>query len=79
MRTTVELSEEQRGELLKIAAKRGMKGFSQLVQEAIDVYLENQASRASFIDAALLMKGALKNHSADEFEARTKAIRENWR
>jgi len=79
MRTTVELTESQRAELLRIAAQRGMKGFSQLVQEAVDSYLEMQASRATLIDAALAMKGALKNNSADEFEARTKTIRENWR
>jgi len=79
MRTTIELTESQRAELLRIAAQRGMKGFSQLVQEAVDSYLERQASRTSLIDAALAMKGAFKNNSADEFEARTKAIRENWR
>ncbi len=79
MRTTVELTEEQRAELLKLAAQRGMKGFSSLVQEAIDSFLDQQASRASLIDAALAMKGSLENDSGDEFEARTKSIRKNWR
>ncbi len=79
MRTTIELTEEQRAELLKLAAQRGMKGFSQLVQEAINSYLDTQASRASLIDAALAMKGILKSKASDEFEARTKSIRENWR
>jgi HPt (histidine-containing phosphotransfer) domain-containing protein len=79
MRTTIELTEEQRAELLKIAAQRGMKGFSQLVQEAVDSFLDSQSSRASLIDAALAMKGALKNKSSDDFEARTNSIRENWR
>ncbi|PWU12442.1 MAG: hypothetical protein C5B49_16355 [Bdellovibrio sp.] len=79
MRTTIELTEEQRAELLRIAAQRGMKGFSHLVQEAVDAYLEIQSSRASLIDAALALKGVLKAKSADEFEERTKAIRENWR
>ena len=79
MRTTVELTEDQRAELLKLAAQRGIKGFSQLVQEAIDSYLESQASRATLIDAAIAMKGTLSNKSADEFEARTKSIRGHWR
>jgi len=79
MRTTVELTEDQRAELLKIAAQRGMKGFSQIVQEAIDSYLESQASRVSLITAALGLKGALKSKSSDEFEERTKSTRENWR
>lgn len=79
MRTTVELTEDQRAELLKIAAHRGLKGFSQLVQEAIDAYLDAQASRAAFINAALGLKGALKGKSADEFEQRTQTIRGHWR
>lgn len=79
MRTTVELTEDQRAELLKLAAQRGMKGFSQLVQEAINSFLENQTSRAGLIDAALGLKGTLNDKSADEFEARTQSIRKNWR
>jgi metal-responsive CopG/Arc/MetJ family transcriptional regulator len=79
MRTTVELTETQRAELLRLAAQRGMKGFSQLVQEAVDSYLDAQASRASLLDAAIAMKGALAGKAADEFEARAQAIRETWR
>ena len=39
MRTTIEITEEQRAELLKLAAIRGHNGFSQLVQEALNEYL----------------------------------------
>ena len=33
MRTTIEITEAQRGELLKIASGRGEKGFSSVVRE----------------------------------------------
>lgn len=79
MRTTIELTEDQRSELLRLAARKGMKGFSQLVQEAVNAYLESQTSRATLIEAALGLKGSLQNKSADEFEERAKAARENWR
>ena len=79
MRTTIELTEDQRAELLRLAAQRGMKGFSQLVQEAVNSYLDAQSSRTSLIEAALALKGVLKSNAADEFEERTKTIRENWR
>lgn len=79
MRTTIELTEDQRSELLRLAAQKGMKGFSQLVQEAVNAYLDSQNSRASLIEAAIALKGSFQNKSADEFEQRTKAIRENWR
>ncbi|MCH7921306.1 MAG: ribbon-helix-helix protein, CopG family [Planctomycetes bacterium] len=35
MRTTIEMSDHLRAELLQLAAKRGLKGFSQIVEEAI--------------------------------------------
>lgn len=79
MRTTIELTEEQRAELLKLAAQRGLKGFSSLIQEAVDTFLNNQASRVRLIEAALAMKGTLQNDAADEFEERTKSIRKIWR
>ena len=39
MRTTVEITSAQRARLLALAARRGDKGFSRLVQEALDAYL----------------------------------------
>ena len=79
MRTTIELSEDQRSELLRLAAQKGMKGFSQLIQEAVEAYLNSQNSRSSLIEAALGLKGALRDKAADEFEERAKAAREIWR
>jgi hypothetical protein len=42
MRITVEIRPEQRIQLLEIAARRGKKGFSGLVQEAIDRFLDHE-------------------------------------
>ena len=39
MRTTVELTNEQRAALLAKAAQRGIRGYSSLVQEALAQYL----------------------------------------
>lgn len=39
MRTTIELDDELRAALLSLAAKRGMRGYSSLVQEALAQYL----------------------------------------
>jgi len=38
--TTVEIRDRQRAKLFELAARRGEKGFSKLVQEAIDLYLK---------------------------------------
>ena len=79
MRTTVEITEEQRAELLRIAAQRGMKGFSQVVKEALDEYLIQQANKKKFIDAALVLKGSLSAEDADELEHTSIELRKAWR
>jgi metal-responsive CopG/Arc/MetJ family transcriptional regulator len=79
MRTTVELTEDQRAELLKLAAKRGLKGFSQLVQEALNEYLKSQNGRHELIDAALGLKGSISGAAADDFEESVHSIRTRWR
>lgn len=39
MRTSIELSDEQRAALLALAARRGLRGYSFLIQEALARYL----------------------------------------
>jgi tRNA(fMet)-specific endonuclease VapC len=39
MRTTIELKDESRAKLLAIAARRGEKGFSRLIDEAVEQYV----------------------------------------
>ena len=79
MRTTIELTDEQRAELLKIAGDRGIKGFSSIVQEALDEYLQRQMHKKQALETALSLRGCLKGKDADDFEERTKSIRGLWR
>lgn len=79
MRTTIELSEEQRSELLRIAAKRGLKGFSPLVQEALDEYLQHEAKKLHLIEAAIELQGSFQGKAGEDFLERTESIRSNWR
>lgn len=62
MRTTIDLTSEQRSELLKLAARRGMKGFSSIVQEALDEYLRRQGGKKQAIETALLLREAYKEN-----------------
>jgi predicted transcriptional regulator len=39
VRTTIELRDELRAKLLEMAGRRGEKGFSHLVEEAVDRYI----------------------------------------
>ncbi len=79
MRTTIEIPDEQRARLLEIAGARGEKGYSSLVQEAIDLFLKERRRREDKVKAALATRGVLDDEEADEFEERIRQIRQNWR
>ena len=81
MRTTVEITDAQRAKLLQLAASRGEKGFSALVQEAIDLYLRMQTerSRRARVKAALSVLGTLGDKDVRELTDATRALRKSWR
>ncbi len=79
MRTTVEISDEQRAGLLDLAARRGEKGFSRLVQEALARYLADEGSRKGRIEAALAMGGTMSERATRALEASVREIRGTWR
>jgi len=79
MRTTIELTDDQRAELVRLAARRRLKGFSLIIQEAVDEYLRQQGGREKAIATALTLKGCLGIEEADELEERIRLIREQWR
>lgn len=79
MRTTVEMKPEHRSALLALAARRGEKGFSSVLAEMIDCYLQGQAEREKQLEEFRSLGGSLTHEEADELRARTRSIREHWR
>jgi len=79
VRTTIEMKPEHRARILELAANRGEKGFSNVVAEALEVYLEAQSGRVNAIDTALALKGSMREPEAAGLLARTRGIRANWR
>ena len=79
MRTTVELSDTVRARLLELAARRGERGFSALVEEAVERYLENEERRRRQAGHAKAVLGTLSESEADELEASVRGLRERWR
>lgn len=79
MRTTIELTPAQRERLLAAAARRGEKGFSSIVGEALDRYFDAEAERPARVDRALAAIGSLPDESADRMEADAAHVRSNWR
>lgn len=79
MRTTIEISAEHRARLLELAARRGEKGFSRLVQEALDAYLASEQAQEDVRRRALLVRGSFSDTDAGELRQATRGIRESWR
>lgn len=79
MRTTVEIDDTQRAELLKLAAQRGEKGFSSVIREALELYLRQHRARKEAVARALSVQGSFSPGAADALEASVRQLRERWR
>jgi hypothetical protein len=79
VRTTVEISDGHRAALLELAARRGLKGFSSLVEDAVASYLAAEAARDDKRRAAAGLRGALTKRDAQGLRERTAALRDAWR
>jgi len=79
MRTTVEINDEHRARLLQLAARRGDKGFSHIVAEAIERYLAELDKSDMARRKALQLCGSLSRREADRLRADATKIRQSWR
>lgn len=77
MRTTVEITDEQQRALSAIAQRRGVRGFSALVREALDVYLTSL--NTDEVDLLLGLEGTLTESEAREVRSRIDDVRARWR
>ena len=73
------MKSEHRARLLELAANRGEKGFSTVVAEALEFYIEAQSDRKNAIRKSLALKGSMSEKEAAILRAHTQKLRENWR
>jgi hypothetical protein len=79
VRTTIELKDEHRAALLEIAARRRLKGFSTLVEDAVESYLKADAERKTRRRNALSLKGVLSRAEGERLRRNANALRRSWR
>ncbi len=79
MRTTIEMNPEHRARLLEIAARRGEKGFSGVVAEAIETYLARLDTLDELQARARELRGRLTAEEAEEMRTEIEELRESWR
>jgi len=79
MRTTIELKPERRVKLLELAARKGDKGFSSVIADAIESYLKNRNGAGQVRTKALSVRGKFKKKDAELLRHRVTGIRGFWR
>ena len=85
MRTTIELTDDQRAKLLALAAKRRLRGYSTLIQEALERYLkrapngEQIKAGATAARAARKIRGAIPEAEAERMRRRIEELWKRWR
>jgi hypothetical protein len=67
-----------RARILQLAASRNEKGFSSVVAEALEFFLQSQSRRAEVIRAALALKGSLRKRNTADLSTQTLKTRANW-
>ena len=79
VRTTIDLPDELRGKLLELAARRGEKGFSSLVAEAVARYLGDEALKTERLrDAKLWDLQDTWSTAVVDAARRWPAVAEHW-
>jgi len=79
MRTTIELSDFHRSVLYQLSLKRGWRGYSKIIQEAIDFYLVYKEKSKEERLEILKLKGTFSDEEAAQMRTQIKEVRNNWR
>ena len=79
MRTTIEVSDRHRMILLSLSAERGLRGYSSIIQEALDYYIEHQIRTKDAKRDILKMKGSWKTEETKKVKSKLTELRENWK
>lgn len=83
MRTTIEIADDKLVKLKKLAAERGERGFSALVDEALERYLETdpgaeRARRERQAEAIRALAGSIDDETADQLRQSVRESRASW-
>ncbi len=83
MRTTIEIADDKLVKLKKLAAERGERGFSVLVDEALERYLETdldaeRARRERQAEAIRALAGSIDDETAEQLRQSVRESRASW-
>jgi len=78
MRTTIDIPDEQRAELLSLAAKRGLRGYSDLVREAVELYLARTHNEENRKKKVLALEGIWAEESPEQIKEAIDSAWSGW-
>jgi metal-responsive CopG/Arc/MetJ family transcriptional regulator len=79
MRTTVELSDDLIAALHALAVRKGYRGYSRVMEEAVKHYLHEHEKKELSLSVLMKMRGSWSAEEAAETKKRLEEIRKNWR
>jgi len=84
MRTTIEIDDVKLRKLRELAARRGEKGYSKLIDEALEKYFSSDATgadpgRHQKARQLVELSGAISADEADAMRAAVRESRRTWR
>jgi len=79
MRTTIELSKDLISIIRALAIKKGYRGYSRVVEEALNFYLRENEKREAGRKRILKMRGSWILAEVEGVNKRLEEIRKNWK
>lgn len=78
MRTTVEISDDLIATLHALAIKKGYRGYSRIMEEAVKHYLHDLEKEGRVWSVLMRMRGSWSSEEAVETKKKLEEIRKNW-
>ena len=83
MRTTIEISDDTLRKLREFAARRGEKGYSRIIEEALGAYFGGSqgepAGSRTREERLRALAGNISDEEAEEMKERIRESRRRWR
>ena len=79
MRATIELPDRLRAAVLAVAARKGYRGYSKVIVEALEFYLAEREAKESGLSKLLALRGSWSEDEAESARGRVREARADWR
>jgi hypothetical protein len=78
MRTTIEIQDRYRSILHSLAVKKGLRGYSTIIEDALDTYIDGLSRKDSLKNEILQMMGSWQEEEISQVKDKIKEMRKNW-